>query len=117
MVGLYSHDGGQVTASAVTIKHITLSGVAGCGGGFGAAAFSGGGIVLDQFSIGDIALCGVTVGAGGAIDLSNGVIAETPVGACVQEPGYDTERLHHDVRFVNVDIPLQATSYSLPETL
>jgi hypothetical protein len=49
-----------------------------------------------------------------AVDLSDGAISRSAIGACLQVPGYDVERLHHDVRYEDVGVPLQATSYTLP---
>lgn len=85
----------------------------------------GGTIRLTRFVIRDAASCGVAVGRapwdpadpGGAMDLEDGVISAVPVGACVQVEGFDPSRLQLGVRYEDVGIPLQATSYTLPDAL
>ena len=49
-----------------------------------------------------------------AMDLVEGQVHLAPVGACIQLEGYDTGRLHDRVSYVDVGIPLEATSYALP---
>ena len=86
-------------------------------GGFGVVAHQRGQLDLPVFWIIDSDLCGVVVGGapGSAIDLASGVISGAVVGACVQLPGYDTSRLRNVVDYVDVQTPLQATSYTLPD--
>lgn len=89
------------------------------GAGFGLIALFGGSMRVTSFDVRDSVTCGVVVGEDGsaaatAMDLMLGTIASTPVGACVQVPDYDAERLHQGVRYVDVGVPLSATSYSLP---
>ena len=86
-------------------------------GGFGVAASFGGSLALDGFVVEDAATCGVVVGEASGIDLAHGIIARAPIGACVQLQGFDSERLRNDVEYRDVDVPLQATSYALPDVL
>ncbi len=91
-------------------------------GGHGLLATLGGTISATSFSIEDASLCGVLVGGDGmlvptGLDLSRGTITRAPVGACVQAPGFDVERLHDRVEYAEVGVPLQATSYVLPTSL
>lgn len=110
---------------------VVVSGVsAGCidaactttGGGFGIAGHYGGTLSLDRFVVETTDLCGAVVGPPGAagpssVDLSEGRIASSPIGACVQADGYDSARLRDRVRYVDVGVPLQATSYALPDAI
>lgn len=90
-------------------------------GGFGIAAHFGGAITASRFVVRELATCGVVVGADSlrptALDLAMGRIDTAPVGACVQVDGYDTGRLRVQVEYRDVDVPLQATSYALPDGL
>ncbi len=87
-------------------------------GGFGVSAHFGATLEVQRFAIAGAAQCGAVVGEDWmgptGLDLADGTITGAPIGACVQIPGYDTERLHRRVRFVDVEVPLQATSYALP---
>jgi hypothetical protein len=117
LAGLYAHDGGSASLGGVLItdtEDIRSGGVS-CGGA-GAIVHRGGSIDLKGFTIRNSYLCGVVVGSLLAeMDLLNGLIDTAPVGACVQQVGFDTSRLRHDVEYVNVGVPLQATSYDLPD--
>lgn len=108
--------GGALSASGVRVGEIGpyLGATEYFSGGFGLVA-NGGRVRVSSFDVGPATLCGVVVGLGGDMDLRSGVVHDVPVGACVGVPGYDTERLHHDVTFVDVLAPLQAVGYSLPD--
>lgn len=90
------------------------------GAASGLVADRGSSLSAVGFTVSDVETCGVIVGAAAddgtapSMDLSQGLVAHAPIGACVQFAGFDPERLHHDVRFDAVDVPLQATSYTLP---
>ena len=90
-------------------------------GGFGLSAHRGGVLSVSHFFLADTALCGVVVGRDGdtvtQMDLADGVVTSTPVGACVQVDGYDTARLQHDVEYRDVGVPLRATAYEVPDAL
>lgn len=115
----------------VTIDDLEVRGVAGTdcaettcpelAGGFGVAAHFGGAIRADRFVVRELATCGVVVGADSvrptALDLAIGRVETAPVGACVQVDGYDTARLRTQVQYRDVGVPLQATSYALPDGL
>jgi hypothetical protein len=120
--GLWVYDGAWLDGADVIVES---SDVAECGdtcpfftGGLGAAAYSAGArLSLTRFSIDESALCGVLVSEGGEVDITSGDVARAPIGACVQVPGYDVLRLARDVRYRDVGVSLQATSYSLPDEL
>lgn len=115
LASLYAHDDGYALLSQVAIND-TRQIVGECGG-TGAVAHRGGAIELRFFAITNSELCGVAVGGapGSAIDLRRGLIDFAPVGACVQQVGYDTSRLRNHVDYRTVGIPLQSTSYELPD--
>lgn len=87
-------------------------------GGFGLVAHGGATIDVAGFHVRDSAVCGVVVGDGAtSIDLASGVIELAPVGACLQQSGYDTSRLRRDVQYREVGVPLQAAEYELPRLM
>ncbi|MCB9591181.1 MAG: hypothetical protein H6719_00495 [Sandaracinaceae bacterium] len=90
-------------------------------GGFG--VFSGVGatppllrpsLELESFAIEGSATCGVLVGETGALDLHDGEVRSTPIGACIQNDGFDNRRLQRGVRYRDVGSPLQNTVFTLP---
>lgn len=83
-------------------------------GGFGLLTDVRGSLRVSRFLIDGAAVCGAVVGVASALDLDHGIVTHAPIGACIQVDGYDPERLHQEVSFVAVDVPLQATSYTLP---
>jgi hypothetical protein len=121
LVGLYVHDGASVRVNGVEVSFATS--VAGTGphtdvcGGFDVAAMRGGQIELSRLAITDADVCGVVVGpeTGTGMDLHVGFITRVPIGACVQQDGYVVSRLADRVEYRDVGVPLQATSYTLPE--
>jgi hypothetical protein len=122
---------GVVNGATLTLEDLSIRdvAVAECGtacpdeqGGFGVIAhLFGGRALVTRFEIGSAVLCGVVVGRdpafpddpGGELDLANGRVFDTPLGACVQVDGYDLSRLQPGVDY-DVEVPLQATSYPLP---
>jgi hypothetical protein len=82
-------------------------------------AHRGGRIALTRLRIEDAALCGVVVGGAPwtGSDLHVEYITRAPVGACVQQEGFETSRLRDRVEYRDVGVPLQSTSYDLPEGL
>lgn len=126
MAGLAALGNGLVEGTRVVVRDVVPSDCAATtcaelAGGFGVVAQGGGAVTLRDFEIDVAVLCGVAVGTNshgvaGAIDLHHGRVSRVPIGACVQVGGYDVERLHDRVEYLQVDVPLQATSYMLPST-
>jgi hypothetical protein len=87
---------------------------AGAGGGIGAGAYLSAHIELRRFRIVDSALCGVQV-AGGTMDLSDGEIVRSVIGANVQTEGFDLERITTDVAFHEIDRNLDVTVLPIPD--
>jgi hypothetical protein len=59
-------------------------------------------------------VCGVQVADGGALDLVRGVVRGHPIGANVQVPDYDFDRLTTEVAYVDNDRNIDATLLPLP---
>jgi hypothetical protein len=129
LVGIASLLSAVVTLDRVVVSGVTESACAattcaGRGGGFGLLAQYGGTLTASHFSVEDSFVCGVVVGqdsgrtgAPSAMDLLDGTIDRTPVGACVQASAFDYARLQPGVEYRDVGVPLRATSYSLPDAL
>ncbi len=77
----------------------------------GAGCASGAG----DFVVTRAALCGVQLAFGGELDLSNGGVRESAIGACVQVPGYRLSRLNASVIYVDNGANLEATDFPVPE--
>lgn len=52
--------------------------------------------------------------AGANLDLREGVVTGSPIGACVQQDGYDIARLSDGVEYYDNDINLDSTSLPVP---
>lgn len=119
---------GSVVRSTMSLTDVSIDDVrAGCFdpgcttpvGGYGLAGYRGASLSVQRFAVARSQFCGVIVGddeppALTAVDLSEGTISTAAIGACVQVAGFDVERLHDRVAYVDVEVPLQATSYPLP---
>jgi hypothetical protein len=80
-------------------------------------AFAGASLSATTFEVTRAAVCGVYVATGGTIDLSNGVVAECTIGACIQSASFDSDRLTGGgtVSYRDNGINLDATSLPVPE--
>jgi len=85
--------------------------------GIGIGVGSGGSASASRFAVRRSALCGVHVGRGGSVDLRDGEVSGGPIGACVQEPGYDVARLSDNVRYVMNESNLDSTVLPSPAPL
>ena len=80
-------------------------------------AYLGGAVEARVFQIRAAALCGAQVALDGSLDLSEGEIASSTFGACVQVYDYDVSRLTQDVLYQDNGVNLEATSLPVPEPL
>ncbi len=122
--GVASIDHGAVVLADVSVRDVSPSACASAcpdiAGGHALTSHFGSTLRASRFEVGGVALCGVLVGephpdgTATQMDLAEGTVADAPIGACVQEDGFDSARLHDRVRFVDVGVPLQATRYALP---
>ncbi len=72
-------------------------------------------ITLDSFEVAEAELCGLMVLEGGALDVSNGVVRDAEIGACVQADGYDLGRLQRGVIYRGNGVNLDSLDLPLPE--
>jgi len=88
--------------------------------GYGLSVY-GSRLALDRFSVSIADLCGLLLSAGefGAlpdVDLTNGLVEQTEIGACVQVDGYDLDRISNGVTYRDNGTNLQATMLPVPES-
>jgi hypothetical protein len=80
---------------------------AGFAAGIGLGAYLGSHMDMRRFSVLRSAMCGVQLGGAeeeylaGAVDLHDGEVADNPIGANVQDPGFDLDRLSDNVIYRN----------------
>jgi hypothetical protein len=118
-VGLSAYDEATLTATDVSVVRTRAMACAdgacvGAAGGVGALARAGD-LLLSRFVVADAALCGVQVAVGGALDLSDGEIARSGIGASVLVDGYDLGRLTSGVVFRDNARNIDATVLPVPE--
>ena len=80
--------------------------------GTGLGAYLDGRIVARRFAVAGAALCGVQIASGGAMELTEGEIRGSAIGACVQVEGFDlaaiTSTVVYEDNGVNVDMAMHA---------
>ena len=69
---------------------------------------------LERFRIDGNALIGIQVALDGAIDLTDGVVSDNPIGANVQVAGFDLERLRDRVEYRDNGINLETAELAIP---
>jgi hypothetical protein len=77
--------------------------------GVGLGSYSAATLTVNRFSIADATLCGVQVGNGGEMDVRDGEVRSSTIGACVQVDGYDVGRLTERVRYLDNGSNLDAS--------
>lgn len=109
----------------VTLEDIVVYGTAesecvgtsdGCprvSGGMGIGSYGVGAVRATRFRVLANALCGVQVAGEAELDLTDGVVAGNPIGACVQRADYDFGRLSAGVTYRN-DINVDSTTLPVP---
>ena len=119
VAGMVAYEASTITATDVRVEDVSSACVetdcaSGPIGGFGLAS-RGGTLAVSRFSVERDALCGVVIGVDASVDLADGWIDDSPIGACVQATAFDPERVHRNVEYrAGVTTPLQATTYTLP---
>ena len=71
-------------------------------------------VSIRRFHIAGSSLCGVHFVVG-ALDLSEGLIEQNPIGVCVDVPDYDLGRLSNGVRLRDNGTPLESRELPVPE--
>jgi hypothetical protein len=105
--------GGELVLSELTMADIQSN--PSPEGGFGLVAQDGA-VGVSHFAIDGAAECAYLIGPGASVDLARGDVTSTPVGACMQNDGYDTSRLHDDVVYSG-GVAQSETTFVLPEAL
>jgi hypothetical protein len=110
--------------STLDLEDVTISGVAetACASttcidapfGIGLGSYEMARVEARRFAIEGAVFCGVHVAAEGELDLATGSVSGSAIGACVQNEGYDVERLTGDVAYVDNGVNLDATSLPIP---
>jgi len=110
-------EGATLRGSDVTVTDTARRACApGCSeAGVGIGAYVGGLIDLRAFAVRRAALTGVQVARDGAMDLHDGEIAESPIGANVQVDDYDLTRLQDGVAYRDNDRNLDAATLPVPD--
>lgn len=85
------------------------------GGGIGLAAYERSSVRVSRFRVIGSALTGVQLTNDGQLDLADGLVAGSPVGANVQIPGYDLSRLTTRVAYRDNGTNLDAASLFVPD--
>lgn len=85
-------------------------------GGIGVGAYGAARIAIDRFVVSGADLCGVQIAADGELDLSEGEVTRTQIGACVQVDGYDFARLTDRVRYTDNEQSVESTTLPVPDT-
>lgn len=88
---------------------------AGFGAGIGLGSYRGARLRVDRFVSTGNTLVGVQVARDGELDLAEGEVAENPIGANVQVPGYDLTRLSRRVLYRRNGTNLDAEELPVPD--
>lgn len=84
--------------------------------GSGLGVYEGAVATVNDFLIRGSQLCGVQIMTDASLDLSNGVVEQNTIGACVQVDGYDAARLMNGVVYRDNETTIDSTALPLPET-
>jgi hypothetical protein len=87
--------------------------------GHNAIAHDGGRLTMLNFALTRASLCGLllygTAETGWAeADISHGLVSESPIGICLQVPGYPRARLTNHVVFTDLGRDIEGTAFAVP---
>ncbi len=82
--------------------------------GIGLGAYELAAVSVRRFLIEDNVLAGVQVANDGSLDLSEGIVRGSPIGASVDVDGYDFDRLSDGVRYEDNGTNLDSSSLPVP---
>jgi len=83
-------------------------------GGVGVGSYQAATVSMSQFVTRRAALCGVMIAQDGELDLSDGQVSESTIGACVQVADYQLSRLSTRVEYVGNGTNIAATDLPVP---
>lgn len=84
-------------------------------GGIGLGSYDVASLSASRFVVARAALCGAQIASGGQLDLSEGEVRESAIGACVQAPGYRLSRLNESVVYEANGADIEGTDFPVPE--
>ena len=90
-------------------------GCPGRSGGMGVGSYGTARLSLSRFLVARAAVCGVQVALDGELDLADGEVRESSVGACVQVSGYAFSRLSTNVVYVENGTNIASTELPVPD--
>lgn len=74
-------------------------------------------IVARRFAFEGSDVCGVWLDEGGALDLREGIVSGSTIGACIIDGSFDIERIGQDVEYTDNETNLDAPSLPVPATI
>jgi len=89
--------------------------IEGLGWGSGVVVMDGASLTMTDFVIQRAALCGLHIAEGGEMDVMNGEVSSSTIGACVSDPDYDVDRLRSEVRYSDNGNNLDTRGLPVPE--
>ena len=84
--------------------------------GTGIGAYQDASLTAVRFRVDGSPLCGIQLARDGQIDLSQGEVTNNAIGACVQNEGYDLDRLTDRVDYLDNGRNLESTDLPIPES-
>jgi hypothetical protein len=104
-------EGSRIDLAQASILSTAACPADACGGiGVALGAYDGGTVTATVFVMRDGASSAVQLASGGEMDLESGLVRGFPVGASVQVPGFDLDRLSSDVVYVDLPFVDRATA-------
>jgi len=83
--------------------------------GHGLGAYLSGRLAMERFAIEDAASCGLQVADTSTMNLRDGIVRRTLVGACIQSDAQDLAALSQNVAYEDNGVNLQATELPIPD--
>jgi hypothetical protein len=118
--GILAIDSAVVDGSAVSITDVaSIFCRDPCPGGPGGSAIvaaDSAEVRLTDFAIHRAELCGLHIGGMAGVDVMNGEVTTSAIGACVTSDAYDLSRLMSDVQYRDNDNNLDTSSLPVPRT-
>lgn len=108
--------GTSVTMTDARLVDTRTTECGGCASGSAVVAESSR-VTMTRFEIDNADLCGLLLGGTSEVDLDTGLVIGCNIGACVQVPGYDLDRLSRAVEYRDNVVNLDATTLPLPDPL
>jgi hypothetical protein len=105
----------DITVANVTPVTCTSPGCLANPGGHGLVSAIEANVQLARFGIGPVDLCGAFLAFDGQLDLTDGIISDSAIGACIQVDDYDVSRLSNRVTYMGNGATIETTELPVPE--